>query len=143
MGNCLDQSWQRRRHQRLNKAIELKENKAAAGSNLGSAKYELGQDKAIKLKKNKAAGLIERGWVYFRLNQYGKAIEDFNKALELDPEDENAARGLLASERQISLTEAINKLKKETKSDVDTLIGNADKLEKREKKPVARTKFVG
>ena len=78
--------------------------------------------------------MIERGWVYFRLNQYGKAIEDFNKALELDPEDENAARGLLASERQISLTEAINKLKKETKSDVDTLIGNADKLEKREKK---------
>ena len=71
---------------------------------------------------------------HFHLSQYEEAIEDFNKALELNPTDGDAARGLLASRQQLSLMEAVKKLEDATRRDVDTLIGNADKLEKREKK---------
>ena len=46
-----------------------------------------GDKEKIELDPDSAAAYINRGRSYYELGQYQRAIEDFDKAIELDPLD--------------------------------------------------------
>jgi len=42
----------------------------------------------IRLNPNDSRAYGERGWYYFMLGEYAKALQDYDEAIRLDPEDE-------------------------------------------------------
>ncbi len=48
-------------------------------------------NKAIEINPQYAYAYNNRGWVYYNLKEYDKAIKDYNKALEIDPKVPSAS----------------------------------------------------
>ena len=67
---------------KLKRVLEDSEARAALESAQSVADYD-----AVLAKAPSAHGFVSRGRAYARINQHQKALEDFNRALELDPED--------------------------------------------------------
>ena len=62
--------------------------RAIARSNVGDLENALADyNEAIKLSPNDADGYASRGQFYVWRNQYDLAIQDFDKALQLDPKE--------------------------------------------------------
>jgi tetratricopeptide (TPR) repeat protein len=75
--------------------------------NQGNAYYEAGElDKAIerytqaiRLNLNSTAAYIHRGFAYVMKEDYTRARADWEKALQLDPNDAQARKGIEALQR--------------------------------------------
>jgi tetratricopeptide (TPR) repeat protein len=47
--------------------------------------------------------LLYRGYAYNKLEQYEKAIEEYKKALEIDPDNEMAAMNLESTQKKLAM----------------------------------------
>jgi len=49
---------------------------------------------ALSIAPNEEHFLDTRGWVYLGMGDYEKAIEDFEAALQIDPDHEDSKKGI-------------------------------------------------
>jgi tetratricopeptide (TPR) repeat protein len=74
-------------------------------------------DKALMLNTKLLPALRDRASIYLHLNQFRNAIQDYNRYLEVDPDDAGALDGRGHAELELGKTrEAIDELREDNKS---------------------------